>query len=1175
MKQHTNKNLRRGLALFMTVLMMLSCFTAAFGVISFAAGASAPLLGRYFSTTNPWYDAVTGNDSGLGWVTGSYPSYDASSGFSYLNGDAYLRINNTSLFSGVSASTGLTVAFTYKPNAGGNYRHLLSFGANDASNINKHFYISSNPSHIGGGTQVPVVGYVDNNGAQHINAYPSNGPAFATGETYDVMISISATEITYLINGALCTTACDADSATYLTQFLNEVSGYQNNFIGRSRWNDPNFDGYVKDLRIYGAALLEKDNLITANAAAYDSAYGSTDLTTALTQSNVASQFNAVAYHTTNEATGAYSNLVYAPYNQTNFVGENGDYKEIGAIYFKIITPSNIVMVYDGAHDVYSPIEIETKKHDKAAVSNQAIRYVESQSGILPLAHYWYGYQDGGNNNEYMLWAGPHTENWFSHVADGSWDVGQDNKNTPRFWWNKVQYAGTGNTTSYYEHVQNLGFNVSSPFDNWGYKDGYGDITSESNYFVINYKPVYDALPYALACYNELTANAWMYTDASLARAKATIYQMIAANPKNSDYNYASDASAATVACAANITRAVNLLGASVGGTYGYEGLQLVKKSGTATFYEEDGTTVVATITADYGDTFTVPAVPTKTPNSQYHYTGAWDPTAAAGSAVMSDDYNKTFTATYTSEAHTGGTATCITQAECSVCHQLYGALLNHSYTAATVKPEAKKSDATCTSAAVYYYSCSVCGAVENDDEHTFTDGAPIAHSYTAATVKEAALKSAATCTSAAVYYYSCSVCGAVEANDEHTFTNGDPIAHAYAYASNNNGTHTVTCANCTLNETENCTFEDATVGGVAGKQCTKCGYFYVPSADLADYTVYDALFAKLQAVKANPNFNSLSEELINAVNNKVGNPLSRELTADQQGVVDNEVAAIRAILDQILYPDGHGGYTDSIQDSVLVYYTVTFNWSKTTLSKRVLKNQQVNPPTVTPIYSKDDKHYIFDGWKANATDTESAPNVDLDHVSADMTVYGYYRAENHTGTWNVVQPTCEANGWKEITCITCGEHYRETLNALGHTWDMDSGVVTKAATCAQPGVMTYTCTRDSSHTMTKPIPTTNHVDANRDEICDVCHNPMPGHQHTDWNGDEKCDVCGGKTGVHQHVDDNRDGVCDGCGRNMDGSFRCNLCPFWEQYRGIPVAGWFLTAFHFFYHLICQIVSWR
>ncbi|MBR3096057.1 MAG: hypothetical protein IKH12_10750, partial [Clostridia bacterium] len=213
--------------------------------------------------------------------------------------------------------------------------------------------------------------------------------------------------------------------------------------------------------------------------------------------------------------------------------------------------------------------------------------------------------------------------------------------------------------------------------------------------------------------------------------------------------------------------------------------------------------------------------------------------------------------------------------------------------------------------------------------------------------------------------------------------------------------------------------------------------------------------------------------------------------------------------------------------------------------------------------------------WKANATDTESAPNVDLDHVSADMTVYGYYRAENHTGTWNVVQPTCEANGWKEITCITCGEHYRETLNALGHTWDMDSGVVTKAATCAQPGVMTYTCTRDSSHTMTKPIPTTNHVDANRDEICDVCHNPMPGHQHTDWNGDEKCDVCGGKTGVHQHVDDNRDGVCDGCGRNMDGSFRCNLCPFWEQYRGIPVAGWFLTAFHFFYHLICQIVSWR
>ena len=33
MKQHTNQNLRRALSLFMTALLIMSCLTAAFGVI--------------------------------------------------------------------------------------------------------------------------------------------------------------------------------------------------------------------------------------------------------------------------------------------------------------------------------------------------------------------------------------------------------------------------------------------------------------------------------------------------------------------------------------------------------------------------------------------------------------------------------------------------------------------------------------------------------------------------------------------------------------------------------------------------------------------------------------------------------------------------------------------------------------------------------------------------------------------------------------------------------------------------------------------------------------------------------------------------------------------------------------------------------------------------------------
>ena len=136
------------------------------------------------------------------------------------------------------------------------------------------------------------------------------------------------------------------------------------------------------------------------------------------------------------------------------------------------------------------------------------------------------------------------------------------------------------------------------------------------------------------------------------------------------------------------------------------------------------------------------------------------------------------------------------------------------------------KSPATCTSPAIYYKSCSVCGTAS---EETFTYGTTIDHSYelkhdaekhwqecsvchaktneaahsggeatcTAKavcsvcnaeygelaahdyqeTVDEQYLKSAATCTSPAIYYKSCSVCHAMS---EETFTSGTTIDHSY-----------------------------------------------------------------------------------------------------------------------------------------------------------------------------------------------------------------------------------------------------------------------------------------------------------------------------------------------------------------------------------------------------------
>ncbi|MGN0633282.1 MAG: leucine-rich repeat domain-containing protein, partial [Oscillospiraceae bacterium] len=73
--------------------------------------------------------------------------------------------------------------------------------------------------------------------------------------------------------------------------------------------------------------------------------------------------------------------------------------------------------------------------------------------------------------------------------------------------------------------------------------------------------------------------------------------------------------------------------------------------------------------------------------------------------------------------AHTckGGTATCTKKAECAICGKEYGELSDHTFTAETINEDTVKTAGTCTTEAVYYYSCSVCGEVESDDNHTFT----------------------------------------------------------------------------------------------------------------------------------------------------------------------------------------------------------------------------------------------------------------------------------------------------------------------------------------------------------------------------------------------------------------------------------------------------------------------
>lgn len=120
--------------------------------------------------------------------------------------------------------------------------------------------------------------------------------------------------------------------------------------------------------------------------------------------------------------------------------------------------------------------------------------------------------------------------------------------------------------------------------------------------------------------------------------------------------------------------------------------------------------------------------------------------------------------------------------------------------------------------------------------------------------------------------------------------------------------------------------------------------------------------------------------------------------------------------------------------------------------------------------------------------------------------------------TWGeavvTLEPTEEANGLKTYTCTVCGQTKEELIDVLPHThkysseWDKDAthhwhnptcddteelkdkaehtwneGEVTKAATCAEKGEMTYTCTVCEGTKVEEIAKATEHIEGEETEV--------------------------------------------------------------------------------------------
>ncbi|HIR93997.1 MAG TPA: hypothetical protein IAB98_11330 [Candidatus Egerieimonas intestinavium] len=136
-----------------------------------------------------------------------------------------------------------------------------------------------------------------------------------------------------------------------------------------------------------------------------------------------------------------------------------------------------------------------------------------------------------------------------------------------------------------------------------------------------------------------------------------------------------------------------------------------------------------------------------------------------------------------------------------------------------TILHEHDWSDAWSGSQTHHWHVCQNGDCPETDDAKK--DGYA-EHTYDKEVDSLEYLFSEANCTDAALYYYSCE-CGA---KGEQTFSVGQPNGHDFGHwESQGDGTHTRTCKNCPKTQTEDCT------GGTATCQkkavCTKCGTEY------------------------------------------------------------------------------------------------------------------------------------------------------------------------------------------------------------------------------------------------------------------------------------------------------------------------------------------------------------
>ena len=547
----------------------------------------------------------------------------------------------------------------------------------------------------------------------------------------------------------------------------------------------------------------------------------------------------------------------------------------------------------------------------------------------------------------------------------------------------------------------------------------------------------------------------------------------------------------------------------------------------------------------------------TLTRDTDYTYTLSSNHRSATV-AINADLIGDNVTINAVAEACSGGTATCTQAATCSVCNTAYGSTdsnnhdwdyanatfnwsgytcpnatvhctrdTNHTTQVATTVTSVTTAPAVCNANGTKVYTAKF---IANDTEYTSTKTETLTdtsnHDYI--TVPSAShLKTAATCTTAAVYYKYCSRCGANHPTE--TFTSGNPDANAHTWGSwtqVDENTHKRVCANSADHvQIENhswtagtATPATCTAAGSQPYSCATCGGTKTETIPVLGHNFTGSWTERTPAtcttagvefrVCARTGCSVEETRDIPAFGHTLITVAEVPPHCNQPGTYSYTYCdTCKLILIRDNVDVTANNWTTTANASELVWTDTTAHnwsaWSETTpatctaagvesrtcsycgqtetnpipaLGHDVHMIAPVNPTCMTPgNYSYTYCDRCKKVLTINFADVTSQ-NITYNNATPSQAVWTDANAHNYGAFVETTAATCTEDGLLTSTCSYNSSHTQtKVIPKLGHDWG--DWTVTTAATCTTDGVETRVCANDTNHEHdeTRPIPKTGH----------------------------------------------------------------------------------------------------